>query len=55
MILRHLRRFLRGLWSRRQIRVESETPAAVCRAGWVWVREYVQDLRDDCANRVGTP
>ena len=39
----------------RQMQAEAETPAAVCRAGWAWVREYVHDLREDYANRVGAP
>jgi hypothetical protein len=38
-----------------QMHAPAELPADVCRAGWVWVREYVHDLREDYANRVGAP
>jgi hypothetical protein len=38
-----------------QRQLASESAGEICRAGWVWVREYVHDLREDYANRVGAP
>jgi hypothetical protein len=39
----------------RQLQHTNESAGEICRAGWVWVREYVHDLREDYANRVGAP